>query len=71
MIVLPAKDNIVKTEMQNIELIEYRDIGMHTYTYFWIDEKYKTVLSPYFDNITEANNWKEKNDKKNRKQTNG
>ena len=37
-------------------LIKYRDSGMHTYTYFWIDET-KRVASPYFDTEAEANEW--------------
>jgi hypothetical protein len=60
----------METEMGDMELIEYRDRGMNTYTYFWFNEKKKRVLSPYFNTITEAKNWKEEHDKKNRKQTN-
>jgi hypothetical protein len=37
-------------------LVKYRDAGMHTYTYFWIDENQR-VASPYFETETEANEW--------------
>ena len=38
------------------ELIKYRDAQMHTYTYFWINEK-NQVVSPYFDSEKLALNW--------------
>ena len=38
------------------ELVEYRDIGMSTYTYFWIDDK-RRISSPYFDSDMEAKEW--------------
>lgn len=36
--------------------MKYRDAGMRTYTYFWINEK-SITSSPYFDTDTEALNW--------------
>jgi hypothetical protein len=41
-----------------MKLIQYRDAGMHTYTYFWISEN-NQVLSPYFDTKEQAENWAE------------
>jgi len=41
-----------------MRLIKYRDAGMHTYTYFWVNNKH-TVISPYFDSESEALEWKE------------
>jgi len=38
-----------------LELIKYRDAGMNTYTYFWVENS-KTV-SPYFDSEKEAHEW--------------
>jgi hypothetical protein len=38
------------------QLIKYRDIGMSTYTYFWTINGH--VVSPYFDNETQAKEWK-------------
>lgn len=40
-----------------LELIKYRDAGMNTYTYFWVDGQ-KTV-SPFFDSEKEAKEWLE------------
>lgn len=40
-------------------LVKYRDAGMHTYTYFWVDENNR-VKSPYFNTDTEAYEWMEK-----------
>lgn len=34
----------------------YRDAGMATYTFFWVDKDNKTV-GPYFDTEEEANDW--------------
>jgi hypothetical protein len=48
---------------QKIELKKYRDAGMHTYTYFWVNEKHQ-VISPYFDSDTEAHEWLKMNDLK-------
>jgi hypothetical protein len=39
-----------------IELVKYRDWGMHTYTYFWINSD-KQIISPYFDNDEDAREW--------------
>jgi hypothetical protein len=39
-----------------MELIKYRDAGMSTYTYFWIDQ-HKQVCSPYFNTTDEAMEW--------------
>lgn len=38
------------------ELMEYRDAGMPTYTYFWTDNG-KRICSPYFDSQKEALDW--------------
>lgn len=43
-----------------MELIKYRDAGLHTYTYFWIDEDQR-VASPYFDIEEEAMQWLREN----------
>jgi hypothetical protein len=40
----------------SLELVKYRDAGMHTYTYFWVDKNYK-VYSPYFNSEDEAQDW--------------
>lgn len=42
--------------MTTMKLIKYRDAGMHTYTYFWIDENQR-VASPYFDSEEDAKEW--------------
>lgn len=39
-----------------LELVKYRDIGMTTYTYFWVNER-GTIISPFFDNEQEAAKW--------------
>jgi hypothetical protein len=39
-----------------MKLIKYRDAGLHTYTYFYVDDKDK-VVSPYFDSSEEAEKW--------------
>ena len=39
-----------------MQLIQYRDSGLHTYTYFWIDDD-RRVMSPYFDASSEAYEW--------------
>lgn len=41
-----------------ITLVKYRDAGMHTFTYFWIDQK-SSIISPYFDSEIEALAWKD------------
>lgn len=43
--------------MENkLTLVKYRDAGMHTYTYFWIDEE-ERIASPYFNSENEAQEW--------------
>lgn len=42
-----------------LELIKYRDSGMHTYTYFWASKSGFKVVSPYFDTEQEAKEWLE------------
>ena len=42
----------------NLQLIKYRDAGMHTYTYFWVNSEHK-VFSPYFDREEDAKEWYE------------
>jgi hypothetical protein len=49
--------------LDGMQLIKYRDAGMHTYTYFWWNEKYRRVLSPYFDSDAEAQEWLEQQHK--------
>ena len=44
-----------------MRLIKYRDAGMHTYTYFWVDEN-ERMCSPFFDSEKEAIDYK-RNDK--------
>ena len=39
-----------------MKLVQYRDAGMHTYTYFYINEKNVTV-SPFFNSEKEADDW--------------
>lgn len=38
------------------KLIKYRDVGMHTYTYFWVNEQ-NHVVSPYYDSESKAVQW--------------
>jgi hypothetical protein len=38
-----------------LELVRYRDAGMHTYTFFYIFKS--KVISPYFDSEKEATDW--------------
>lgn len=45
-----------------LELIKYRDAGMNTYTYFWVNTR-KSVVSPYFNSEKEAFDWLEQKDK--------
>jgi hypothetical protein len=40
-----------------LELIQYRDAGMSTYTYFYIHSEKGVILSPYFDNEDDAKLW--------------
>lgn len=39
-----------------MKLIKYRDAGLHTYTYFWVNDNDK-IISPYFDSEEQANEW--------------
>jgi len=39
-----------------MELIKYRDAGMATYTYFWVDQ-HQRVCSQYFNSVDEAMEW--------------
>jgi hypothetical protein len=39
-----------------MELIQYRDAGMNTYTWFYVNEK-RVLISPYFDSEEEAKDW--------------
>lgn len=48
--------NMNKTIEFKLELVMYRDAGMATYTFFWVDKDNKTV-GPYFDTEEEANDW--------------
>ena len=41
-----------------MELVKYRDWGMSTHTWFWVDEN-NIVLSPYFNSEDEAWSWQE------------
>ena len=40
-------------------LIRYRDAGMITYTWFYVNEK-QQCISPFFDSEQEAKDWFEK-----------
>jgi hypothetical protein len=42
-----------------MELVKYRDAGMTTYTWFYVNEK-KQCISPYFDTDQEAKDWFQK-----------
>lgn len=37
-------------------LIKYRDAGMNTYTYFYVNE-HKQIASPYFETQPQAETW--------------
>lgn len=39
-----------------MKLIKYRDQGMPTYTYFWVDDN-EQIISPFFDTEKQANEW--------------
>lgn len=41
-----------------MELVKYRDAGMRSYTYFYVNSSKRTV-SPYFDTEEEAEQWLE------------
>jgi hypothetical protein len=42
--------------VREYKLIKYRDAGMPTYTYFWINEN-ERVVGPYFEDEEAAHNW--------------
>lgn len=42
-----------------MELINYRDAGMMTYTWFYVNDM-KHCVSPFFDTEKEAKEWFEK-----------
>ena len=44
------------TPKTKYKLVQYRDAGMHTYTYFWINEN-NQVVSPYYDSEVQAHQW--------------
>ena len=39
-----------------MKLVQYRDAGMHTYTYFYVNDKNVTI-SPFFNSDKEAETW--------------
>ena len=39
-----------------MQLVKCRDVGMSTYTYFWVDDSNR-VVSPYFECDVGANIW--------------
>lgn len=39
-----------------MKLIKYRDAGMSTYTYFWVNDQDRTA-SPFFDTEQQAQAW--------------
>jgi hypothetical protein len=41
-----------------MELVKYRDAGMHSYTYFYKNKDNHTI-SPFFDSEKEAEEWLE------------
>ena len=41
-----------------MKLVKYRDAGMNTYTYFWVNDKGR-CSSPFFDSEKEAKDWYE------------
>jgi hypothetical protein len=42
--------------VEEYRLIQYRDAGMSTYTFFWVNAK-NQVISDYFDSEAEARDW--------------
>jgi hypothetical protein len=42
--------------MEELDLIKYRDAGMLTHTYFWVNSK-KSQVSSFFDNEHDAISW--------------
>ena len=41
-----------------MELVKYRDSGMNTYTWFWVDSQQR-IASPFFDTDIQAQEWLE------------
>jgi hypothetical protein len=39
-----------------MKLLKYRDAGMHTYTFFYINDE-ERIASPYFDSQESAEKW--------------
>lgn len=39
-----------------MELVKYRDAGLSSYTWFWVDSNQR-IVSPFFDSDEEAHNW--------------
>lgn len=39
-----------------MKLVQYRDAGMNTYTYFYVNDKDK-MISPFFNSEAEAKEW--------------
>lgn len=39
-----------------MKLVKYRDAGMHTYTYFYVNSEDRTI-SPFFNTEKEAEAW--------------
>jgi hypothetical protein len=39
-----------------MELVKYRDAGLNTYTWFWVDDL-KNIRSPFFDTEDQAQEW--------------
>jgi len=42
--------------MKTMELVQYRDAGMQTYTYFWKNEN-QQMISPFFNSEADAMAW--------------
>jgi hypothetical protein len=43
------------TTISEMKLIQYRDAGLPTYTYFWTKDN--KVFGPYFNSEKEAHDW--------------
>jgi len=39
-----------------MQLVKYRDAGLPTHTFFWVDQKNR-VVGPYFNSEHEAQDW--------------
>ena len=42
-----------------MELVRYRDAGMNTYTWFYVNDN-QNCISPFFDTEQEAKDWLDK-----------